>query len=161
MDPFQLNSSVTGRFLTVAVNVGVTSCRLSDALPVLGLYLDDAGTETHVGTAGTAGLCPSDDPTPAYAGERIGMNAALFTGAEVGVVIRNVGGQSDGNDHAFDDVRILDVTPQLDKEFTDEDSSATDPLEPGTPTDLVLTSPTPPSWVRRPAGASSTTCRTA
>ncbi|MBF4619451.1 DUF11 domain-containing protein, partial [Clavibacter sp. VKM Ac-2873] len=43
----------------------------------------------------------------------------LFSGSTVGIKMRNVGGGGNrGNDHAFDDIKILDVTPQLDKSFS-------------------------------------------
>ncbi|WP_219818320.1 DUF7507 domain-containing protein, partial [Clavibacter michiganensis] len=43
----------------------------------------------------------------------------LFSGSTVGINMRNVGGGGNrGNDHAFDDIKILDVTPQLDKSFS-------------------------------------------
>jgi len=46
-------------------------------------------------------------------------SSILFTGASMGVVLRNDAGGtgSQGNDGAIDNIRILDVTPQLDKAF--------------------------------------------
>jgi uncharacterized repeat protein (TIGR01451 family) len=42
----------------------------------------------------------------------------LFTGATLGLKVINEQGSGNGNDHAFDDIRLLDVTPQLDKSFS-------------------------------------------
>jgi hypothetical protein len=44
--------------------------------------------------------------------------SVLFSGSELGIVMRNAFGGTGGNDHAFDDIRLLDVTPQLGKSFT-------------------------------------------
>ncbi len=109
--PVSLNSSVEGRFLTLAANVAAINCGLIGD-PRLSFYLVDAeGDETPV----------SSGPTNACAMGGLGQVAAnssvLFTGDEVGIRIRNAAGSGIGNDHAFDDIRVLDVTPQLDKAF--------------------------------------------
>ncbi|MEH3033901.1 MAG: hypothetical protein PGN07_07635 [Aeromicrobium erythreum] len=59
----------------------------------------------------------------------------LFDGDRVGIVVRNVSGRGDGNDYAFDDIRVLDVTPQLDKKFIKPGGT----LRPGDTVDLELT----------------------
>ena len=45
-------------------------------------------------------------------GQVAAYSSVLFTGDEVGIRIRNAAGSGIGNDHAFDDIRVLDVTPQ-------------------------------------------------
>lgn len=52
------------------------------------------------------------------AGSFAGNSAALFTGNELGIKLVNGQGAWFGNDHAFDNIRILDATPQLDKAFS-------------------------------------------
>ncbi len=132
VDPLDLNAD--GRFLTVAANVGVVNCARGAAQPALVFYLDDDGEETRVNpTALTP--CADGSTDAAQATELLGGRAALFTGDDVGIVIRNEQGSGGGNDHAYDDVRVLDVTPQLDKAFVDEGEK----LKVGETTDLVLT----------------------
>jgi uncharacterized repeat protein (TIGR01451 family) len=45
-------------------------------------------------------------------------DAVLFSGAGLGIAMRNAQGLSYGNDAAFDDIRVIDATPQLDKSFS-------------------------------------------
>lgn len=130
VNPIDLNAD--GRFLTVAANVAVVSCH--SAHPQLIFYLDDEGDETQVNPA-PLDPCGGNDPDAVYATELIGGRAALFTGDNVRLIIRNAQGSGSGNDHAFDDVRVLDVTPQLDKVFVEQGSK----LKAGTVTNLVLT----------------------
>jgi len=131
VDPLDL--AADGRFLTIAANVGVASC--SAAHPALNFFLDDDGTETKV-NAQPLDPCPAGATSGNfYATSLTGGKGALFTGDKVGVLIRNGQGSGGGNDHAFDDIRVLDVTPQLDKQFVDEGSK----LASGDVTDLVLT----------------------
>jgi uncharacterized repeat protein (TIGR01451 family) len=51
------------------------------------------------------------------AGSFAGDRAVLFGGTELGIKMLNGQGHAFGNDHAFDNIRILDATPQLDKAF--------------------------------------------
>ena len=127
-----------GRFLTVSANVAALNCVRASAKPRLFFYLVDGVDETRVNDT-AADACAGASNDNAYASNLIGGRAALFTGNAVGLIIRNAEGNGGGNDHAYDDIRILDVTPKLDKVFVDQESSAEDPLAVGTPTDLVLT----------------------
>jgi uncharacterized repeat protein (TIGR01451 family) len=52
-----------------------------------------------------------------YAGQYASDKSFLYEGGEFGIVIRNITSAHLGNDGAFDDIKVLDVTPQLDKEF--------------------------------------------
>jgi uncharacterized repeat protein (TIGR01451 family) len=45
-------------------------------------------------------------------------DAVLFSGDALGITMRNAQGLSYGNDAAFDDIRVIDATPQLDKSFS-------------------------------------------
>ncbi|WP_436697539.1 DUF7507 domain-containing protein [Nocardioides sp. BYT-33-1] len=101
--------AVDNRFLTFSVNVGVTNCHA--AHPLLRFYLDDGNAEIPVTDAAL-------DPCPNGSRELVSDDSILFTGTELGVVLRNQQGSGGGNDHAFDDIKVLDATPQLDKAFS-------------------------------------------
>lgn len=128
--PLPLNAG--GRFLTISANVGVANCQAQH--PQLAFYLDDGGTETAVNTT-ALDPCPDNVGGVVHATHLQGGRAVLFAGDAVGVIMRNELGSGSGNDHAFDDIQVLDVTPQLDKEFADDGAT----LSPGDITDLVLT----------------------
>ncbi|GAA1511806.1 DUF7507 domain-containing protein [Nocardioides humi] len=105
--PLPLN--VDNRFLTFSVNVGVTNCHA--AHPLLRFYLDDGTTEIPVTNNAM-------DPCPNGSRALVSDGSVLFTGSELGIVLRNQQGSGSGNDHAFDDIKVLDATPQLDKAFS-------------------------------------------
>lgn len=125
-----------GRFVTFSVNAAATNCR-ADVPPNIGplidpklaFYLRDAsGTEIPAfstpinpctGSAYTIPATPLGD-TIARAGTYVANGSVLLSGGNFDVVMRNVTGTGSGNDHAFDDIRVLDVTPQLDKSFSPE-----------------------------------------
>jgi uncharacterized repeat protein (TIGR01451 family) len=130
VDPVDLEAD--GRFLTISANVAAVNC-VRAAAPQLVFLLDDGGTESAVNPT-PLNPCVGAPSDAAYSTTIRGGNAVLFDGDEVGIVLRNAAGTGGGNDHAFDDLRVLDVTPQLDKQFQDEG-----PLAPGDVTDLVLT----------------------
>jgi hypothetical protein len=122
-----------GRFLTLSANVAALNCVRASA-PALVFYLVDGNDETRVNSS-ALNPCRGASNDEAYATRLLGGNAALFSGDTVGIVLRNENGSGGGNDHAYDDITLLDVTPQLDKKFTDEGRT----LTPGTVTNLVLT----------------------
>lgn len=109
--PVPLNTPVDGRYLTLAANVAAVNCGLIGDPRLNFSLVDEDGNETPVSSA----------PTNACATGGLGQVAAnssvLFTGDAVGIRMRNAAGSGVGNDHAFDDIRVLDVTPQLDKAF--------------------------------------------
>ncbi len=131
-DPVDL--AADGRFLTISANVGVANCAQGATQPELLFLLDDDGDESAV-NATPLQPCPAGASDLPVATTIRGGNAVLFENDEVGIVIRNANGSGAGNDHAFDDVRVLDVTPQLDKQFEDEGTQ----LSPGDVTNLVFT----------------------
>lgn len=118
----QLNFPVANRFVTFSVDAAATACQA--AQPLLRFYLrNDAGTEIPV--SGSA-INPCTDPRTNETSVngvdvRYGSFAAnesqLMIGSSFGIVMRNEQPQSAGNDGAFDNIRVLDVTPQLDKSF--------------------------------------------
>ncbi|MFT4136924.1 hypothetical protein [Microbacterium sp.] len=110
--PVELDTSVAGRFLSLSANVAAVNCNLPGD-PRLNFYLLDAeGNETPV-SSGPTEVCD----IPGHVGQAAANSSVLFDGDSVGIRIRNAAGSGWGNDHAFDDIRVLDVTPQLDKEF--------------------------------------------
>ncbi|MDR6908006.1 hypothetical protein J2X63_003714 [Agromyces sp. 3263] len=159
------------RFLTFSVSASALNCNLTDQ-PRLQFSLKEGVTQLPIG----APINPCTDPrgatvvtTPPIQGgdNRTEVRAGIFpastsfitTSNSVGIVMRNLTGGGLGNDAAFDDIRILDVTPSLDKSFSTPDFdgvstltftvtntaelaskvgwSATDNLQPG----LVVASP--------------------
>ena len=128
-----LNLPANGRFLTVSANVGVENCVVASA-PLLKFYLVDAGVENAVNST-ALNPCAGAASDAARAVTLTGGNATLFTGNQVGIELKNENGSGSGNDHAYDDVRVLDVTPQLDKNF--ETSGKV--LHPGDVANLVFT----------------------
>lgn len=118
-----LSIPVEGRFITVSIDAAATNCEAANN-PLLRYYLTDTiGTELAVTTAAinpctdarrqTASLL---DGQVTY-GRFAGNSALLYTSDTVGVTVRNERGSGIGNDGAFDNIRVLDVTPQLDKSF--------------------------------------------
>jgi uncharacterized repeat protein (TIGR01451 family) len=116
------------RFITFSVDAAETNCFANHAL--YKFYLLNGTTE--IPTFSTP-IEPCADPnsrtltapavggTPAgtyQAGTYAGNRAALFTGSELGIRLRNGQGSGGGNDAGFDNIRILDATPQLDKSFS-------------------------------------------
>jgi uncharacterized repeat protein (TIGR01451 family) len=88
--------------------------------------------------------------------------------ASLQVRIRNLTGSSDGNDHAFDNLRVVDVTPTLDKAFSPalvgvgEDSTltltVTNTSELGAKANFAFTDTLPVSVVLSPNPGATTTC---
>ncbi|MGN6696350.1 MAG: DUF7507 domain-containing protein, partial [Aquihabitans sp.] len=116
--PIVFPSALTSRYLTFSVNAIATSCWASGPLYNFSL-VNGAGIEVPV--AGTIDVCGSGTPVPSDPlfkyGTYTSQGSALFSGTQLGVIMRNANGSGSGNDAAFDDIRVLDVTPQLDKQF--------------------------------------------
>lgn len=121
--PFQASD----RFITFSVDVAAINCA-SAAHPLLQFQLlNSLGAASDVGDQIDA--CTStktvDVPTfgaatarPVNVGTYASNGAQLFTGNSIGVRMINNQGSGNGNDHAIDNIKILDVTPQLDKSFS-------------------------------------------
>lgn len=125
--PVVLNAPVTNRFITFSVNVAEINCFANNSL--LRFYLDDGENEIP---ATSSAIRPCTDPraknyTVAGSTYRAGTftsdSSVLYTGTQLGIVMRNEQGSGTGNDHAYDDIRVLDVTPQLDKTFEARDGA--------------------------------------
>ncbi|WP_329023528.1 DUF11 domain-containing protein [Streptomyces sp. NBC_00690] len=121
--------ALTGRFITFSVDVAASGCTASAPLlefhltgdgrdvPVFSSPIDpctDARAQTHPGAAGDrirAGSFPSN-------------GSVLFSGSSLGIKMVNANGSGLGNDHSYDNIRILDATPRLDMEFNPATISA-------------------------------------
>lgn len=127
-----------GRFLAFSMSAAATNAQNPAATgmakdrqnPQLMLYVDRDGVEQPLTSAP---IDPLTDPrsrpvavselTPGAsetvrAGTFASDRSFLYEGGEFGVVVRNTTSAHLGNDGAFDDIEILDVTPQLDKQFS-------------------------------------------
>ncbi|WP_164743549.1 DUF7507 domain-containing protein [Microbacterium sulfonylureivorans] len=166
--PIQL--ATPSRYLTFSVNAAATNCYSYHPRLQFHVRSGSPAVETPLGGV----IDPCSDPrsqvlstgpitggsTQPYRGGSFPASASFVTtSSSIGIVMRNLTGTGAGNDGAFDDIRILDVTPSLDKSFsmpdisgrsrltltvtnTDELASklgwsATDTLQPG----LVVASP--------------------
>ncbi len=129
--------TLSNRFLTVASDVAVTAC--NGASPNLQYVLKDGAEETVVGGASACGAISGDSnlgEANSRLGTIFGSESLLFSGTDLGLEVRNLEQSGGGNDYGYDNVRILDATPQLDKEF----ANVPEPLYTGVDEfDLVLT----------------------
>jgi large repetitive protein len=135
----QLTLPAQNRFVTFSVDAAATACATFGGgtafpHPLLRFYLrTDAGVEIPVSTspidpcidAGTTGnrvvVPPGNTSDPngnVHYGTFAANSSLLLPGNSLGIVMRNEQGQDNGNDHAFDNIRVLDVSPQLDKSFS-------------------------------------------
>jgi uncharacterized repeat protein (TIGR01451 family)/fimbrial isopeptide formation D2 family protein len=112
--------SANGRFITFSVDAAATGCNLEP--PLLRFYFRDAqGVETPVSTSA---INPCTDPgtqtsNGVFYGRFPANSSRLLSGSSVGIVLRNESSAAqNGNDGAIDNIRVLDVTPQLDKQFS-------------------------------------------
>jgi len=135
----------TSRYYTTSVDVVEASCAFLGGInnSKLSFYLVIGGVETRVNQADiractsplarafTSPVVPNSLRTNAtawgsggpsvQAGRFFSDNALLLTPAQVsnlGVVMRNATGVARGNDFSFDNIRLYDATPQVDKAFS-------------------------------------------
>ncbi len=113
-EPIELASD--GRFLTFSVDAVAVNCQVS--APLLRFWLEGVdGGETPV----------SDSPINPCASGGTGTFASdgsfLSDGSSIDIVMRNENGSGAGNDHAIDNIRIVDATPKLDKAFRVADAT--------------------------------------
>ena len=118
--------SANGRFVTFSVDAAANNCTW--AHPLLRFYLTtDDGSEIPTSTspidpcsdARAASFTPtSNDGREVRYGSFAADDSILFKSDSLGVTMRNEEGDYYGNDGAFDNIRVLDVTPQLDKSFS-------------------------------------------
>lgn len=126
-------------FLTFSVDAASINCHAGGAQ--LSFFLDDgaaelAATNTPINVCTDARASTYSLSGSSYvAGRFISDSSVLFSGASLGIVMRNGYGSAAGNDHAYDNIRVLDATPQLDKSF----ETKADPWITGEPADLTFT----------------------
>jgi uncharacterized repeat protein (TIGR01451 family) len=123
--------TVNNRFITFSVDAAALNCYAS--APQYNFSLLDQGTVHPIGgtidpcTDGRAQNVTTPSGAAAKAGSFAATSSLLFTGSSVGIRMTNANGSGVGNDAAFDNIQILDVTPQLDKSFSPASTpSATD-----------------------------------
>ncbi|MGN8051217.1 hypothetical protein ACTJKO_16160, partial [Curtobacterium sp. 22159] len=121
-------AAATGRFLTFSVDAAAQNCPPVATAPAYQFsFIDAGGAATPVG--GVINACTSTRTVTAPAvgtlaagtanvGTYTSNGSVLLSGASVGIRMVNTNGSGGGNDAAFDNIRILDVTPQLDKVFS-------------------------------------------
>ncbi|MEV7003990.1 DUF11 domain-containing protein [Streptomyces sp. NPDC093982] len=119
----------SNRYVTFSVDVAAVNCEDAGALPPLLQFarLDEGGASTPLGgpidacsnptmvTAPARGVAES---TRVHVGTYTAGGAVLVNGGSIGVRMVNNEGSYRGNDHAFDNIRILDVTPTPEKTFS-------------------------------------------
>lgn len=121
--------SASSRFLTARTDVVATFCSSGFVAPLLRFSLiNDAGTELPISTTAINPCVggQSFNTTPiGIAGTQTAVaqtvtspGALLFSGTSVGFVLHNDQTGSMGNDSSIDNAQIIDVTPQLDKDFS-------------------------------------------
>jgi uncharacterized repeat protein (TIGR01451 family) len=128
---FQTASNVpfsgSNRFIAFSVDVAAANCATASHPLLQFRLLNDAGTAINAGSQIDACSSPTTRAVPTLGsapartvnvGTYTSDGAVLFSGTSVGVRMVNNNGAAGGNDHAIDNVQILDVTPQLDKAFS-------------------------------------------
>lgn len=123
--PIPLSGS--SRFLTFSVDAAARGC--AGTHPQLKFYLIDGPTAIPTFTSP---IDPCVNPGAVIGGTSVGTyvsnNPALFSGSSVGIRMINGEGDSYGNDSAIDNLKILDVTPQLDKTFSAASATINSPV---------------------------------
>ncbi|MDQ0996111.1 putative repeat protein (TIGR01451 family) [Phyllobacterium ifriqiyense] len=116
----------SNRFITFGVDVAAVNCQVSAPLLQFSL-LNGSGGATPVGSQINACTSATTQNVPALGvaaagdintGTYTSNGAVLISGDSFGVRMVNNNGSGTGNDHAFDNIRVLDATPQLDKAFS-------------------------------------------
>ncbi|ROR81243.1 conserved repeat domain-containing protein [Plantibacter flavus] len=116
----------SGRFLTASVNVASLNC-FATVPTALQLALRTPDGVEHPVSEQAIDPCTDDRAesfshggVPARAGHFTADASILVDATSIGVVMRNEQGSGFGNDHAFDDLSIVDVTPTLDVELSED-----------------------------------------
>lgn len=119
--------SAANRFVAFSVNAAATTCGRAQANLAF-FAVDDSGQEIPLTTSPlnpcTQGRVLAPNTTintgPVYGGSLYSQGSILLKGSSLGLILRNSTASTDGNgnDFAIDDIKILDVTPQLDKSFS-------------------------------------------
>lgn len=115
-DGLPITMNAINRFLVFSVDVAVSNCQSNH--PLLQFYLLDGSTANEV-PAFTNPLDPCVTNTSALqSGRYFSDLGVLNSSLNLGIRMRNGQGNSQGNDHAIDNVTLLDATPDLAKVFS-------------------------------------------
>lgn len=133
---FQTNDKVSlpsgSNFVSFSVDVGAVNCDLPDQ-PVLRFYLVDQNDNDVPVSADPINPCtdpnaqvitapnPNGGTLDVNTGTFVAPGAILFGGNELGIIMRNETSGGSGNDSAYTNIRVLNVSPQLDKTFASSD----------------------------------------
>jgi uncharacterized repeat protein (TIGR01451 family) len=124
----------SGRFLTFSIDASALNCDVS--APLYQFSFVDGATVTPVGSPVNACTSTNEVAVPVVPGSGpqnvkvdtyTSNDAVLFDAASTGIQLTNGNGLGTGNDAAFDNIRLLDVTPQLDESFSPVTATAGDP----------------------------------
>ncbi|MEA2129269.1 MAG: hypothetical protein QOJ85_2160 [Solirubrobacteraceae bacterium] len=109
------------RFLVFSADVADVTCgpqRPSPNSALFAFFLLTGSTEIPLASAPTDVCSAGGDLGSNVIGGRITSEGSiLFSGSQLGVRLRNALASGNGNDHAFDNIRVSDASPQLDKAF--------------------------------------------
>ncbi|OIV39477.1 hypothetical protein BIV57_01190 [Mangrovactinospora gilvigrisea] len=108
------------RFISFGVDSVAQNCGVSG--PQLKFYLVDGAKEI---AATSKAINPCTDKSAETVGNAKAVSAdsdapVLFSGTELGIRMVNANGSGTGNDAAFDNIKVLDVSPHLSKAFGPE-----------------------------------------
>ncbi|RLK58938.1 choice-of-anchor P family protein [Actinokineospora cianjurensis] len=105
--------AAVNRFVSFSVDIAEQNCYAQHAR--YAFYLLDGATAVPTFQRP---ITPCEDATTVVNGTSVGTfhsdAPALFTGTSVGLRLVNQQASGNGNDSAFDNIRLLDVTPRLD-----------------------------------------------
>jgi len=173
-----LTLPIPSRFIAVGIDVAAANCYRASAPQLQFALLDDGTPVAAGGQINGCGGTLQDMPALGAAGAatagqgaRVGTytsGGVLVNSASVGIRMTNANGSGGGNDHAFDNIQLLDVSPTLDKSF----SPATQPVggvsvltftvtnttELGAKAGWSFTDNLPAGLVVAPTPATATTC---
>lgn len=118
--------AAVGRYVVMSADVAAINMNINPPQLQMRL-LGPTGTVISVGTPAALSTMGSNFTTvpvgivnsvPAIAGTMISPRGYLVSNPSLGINIINQTSSGAGNDHAFDNIMLLDATPSLDKEFT-------------------------------------------
>jgi hypothetical protein len=115
VDPIELPAP--GRFVTFSVDTAVRNCNLPND-PLLRFFFLDGETAIPI-TDEPIEPCVNQGTSDVQL-HRLPADSSFLVGTatpQLGFRLTNDQGAHNGNDLAYDNIRMLDVTPQLDKEF--------------------------------------------
>jgi len=136
----------SGRFLTFSVDAAAVTCVGEYGFPVsipgedpaYMFYLTGAGDPIAVIDDKPINPCVTPpggitDPDgvgwgPLHSGTYYSDGSVLYSGTALGIRLVNGSGSRQGNDAAFDNIRVVDVTPTLHKAFSEPDTAKTSTL---------------------------------